>query len=212
MIADQAEAKRVAAESAALAAQTQKDYAASNAWTQQQTAAINAQTAAMGNTTSGTTAGATAATSSGPPALWKSYEQYWRDKGEWDTAKSYSGYHSSTDPRKEDNSRWGKVGNPYRFTYEYDNDYLSTLPPGQQATARAGVGPDWVTGGLTNKVLTGSGVIPIEGADYYWQNPTHIAEAAAAQKAQQAAWAAASGGSGGGGAPKRPTGKVSWQG
>jgi hypothetical protein len=51
-------AKKAAAESAAMSAQTQRDYGISNAWTQKQTDAINAQTAGI---SAGSTSGAAAA-------------------------------------------------------------------------------------------------------------------------------------------------------
>lgn len=163
---------------------------------------LQAQTAALQAQAAGSAAPAAAAPQ-GPPSLWKSYDEYWADKGLGQQAKGYGGYNAAgTDTSK---GKWGPSGDPYRWTTEYGK-YLDTLPAGQRATAKAGVGADWVRSGVAKSVYTGGGLIPIEGADYYWQNPAHQAEYTASQQAKTAAAPTALT------APVRPTGRnVSWQ-
>lgn len=90
---------------------------------------------------------------------WKSYDQYFKDKGQGDLASQYGAYHSSymPGPAGTDQGRWGPSGNPYRFAEEY-NQYKSTLPQQYQELIGYGINPEDVASGKVNSIVRPTGL------------------------------------------------------
>lgn len=101
----------------------------------------------------------TAATTTNMP--WKSYDQYFRDKGQGDEAAQWSNYHSTYLPGETADLNWGPTGNPYRFAEEY-NQYRSTLPQQYQDLINYGINPADVASGKVTGIMGSGGTEKIQ--------------------------------------------------
>lgn len=132
-----------------------------------------------------------------PPALWKSYGEYFANNPEAQRLSSYTSSDVAGSPAALFHDRTMSK-NPWRFSEEY-NKYMSTQPKEYQTLASAGIDPSLVRSGVTNSVYMDNKIVPIPGADYYKNNPMTGASAAASTPAPALT------------APTRPKGNISWQ-